>query len=156
MKPDKAEKWLTFLFRLNAVLLTSATLTILLPNGVMQSMHQWLGLGDMPGMEPANDPNPAASPITEYLARSCSMMYAVHGIVLMVVAFNIRKYWDLVPILVGLHLALGATVLGIDLKSGMPWYWTLAEGPGIMVFAVALLWLWKQAGSASNDASAKS
>lgn len=140
MKPESAEKFLTVLFRLNAVLLTSAVFAIFLPNAWMQTVHGWLGMGELP-----------QQPITEYLARSCSMLYALHGTILLVVSMNLRKYWDLVPVLIALHLALGITVLVIDLKAGMPWYWTAGEGPGIVVFALVLYWLWKNANSAPHS-----
>ena len=134
MNPQTAEKWLTILFRLNALLLTSAFFTIFLPAELMQRTHQWLGLGEMP-----------EDKIVHYLARSCSMLYFVHGLVLGFVSLNMRKYWDVVPLLACLHLVMGVTILGIDLNAGMPWYWTMAEGPGIMIFACALLGLWYQA-----------
>jgi hypothetical protein len=134
MKPQTAERWLTILFRLNALLLTSAFLALFLTNSMMQSIHQWLGLGDMP-----------EGPVVEYLARSCSMLYFVHGLVLGYVSLNMRKYRELVPLLAALHLVLGVVVLGIDVQAGMPWYWTLAEGPGIILFACLLLALWFRA-----------
>ena len=142
MKPKKAETVLKILFRLNALLLTSAFLTIFLPVAWMRQAHQWLGLGTFPDAS-----------ITEYLARSCSMMYSVHGLVLLVVSFNLRRYWELIPLLAGVHVLMGALLLGIDIKSGMPWYWTLVEGPGILIFGCALLWLWKMASSDSIDSA---
>ncbi len=138
MKPQHAEKWLILLFRLNALLLTTACLTLFFPNPLMHRIHRVLGLGEMP-----------PGPIVEYLARSCSMLYFVHGLVLGYVSWQIRKYWELVPLLAGLHLLLGAMVLAVDLKAGMPWYWTAAEGPGIMIFASLLLLLWSRASSAA-------
>ena len=134
MKPETSEKCLTILFRLNALMLTSAFFTLFLPLETMQRIHGWLGLGDMP-----------EGPLVEYLARSCSMLYFVHGVVLGYVSLNLRKYWELVPLLAVLHLVLGVIVLGIDIKAGMPWYWTLMEGPGIATFALVLLALWYHA-----------
>lgn len=144
MKPQTAEKILTILFRLNAILLTSALLTVFLPSSLMHQIHEWLGMGEMPQDE-----------ITEYLARSCSMLYTVHGLVLLVVSLNIRKYWNIIPLLAGLHLAMGVFLLGIDIKAGMPWYWTIAEGPGIIIFACALFWFWSKANVGDQELSAR-
>ena len=134
MKPQQAERCLTILFRLNALMLTSAALTAFLPLPWMTEIHARLGLGEMP-----------QGTIVEYLARSCSMLYFIHGLVLAYVSLDIRRYWELVRFLAYLHLVLGVFVFGIDLKSGMPLYWTVAEGPGIMIFACLLLWCWKTA-----------
>jgi len=136
MKPARAEKWLTILFRLNAILLSSAALAIFLPNGWMQTIHQWLGLGQLP-----------EAAITGYLARSCSLLYAMHGVVLLMVSLDMRQNWNLVGCLAILHMVLGVVMLGIDLNVGMPWYWTATEGPGILVFGGFLFWLWKRASS---------
>ncbi|MDG2011886.1 MAG: hypothetical protein P8J33_00175 [Pirellulaceae bacterium] len=134
MKPENAARWLTILFRLNALGLTLAAFAAFLPNLWMQQTHAFLGLGEMPKTE-----------VVEYLARSCSMLYFIHGLVLAYVSLDMRKYWDLVGFLALLHLVMGAFVFGIDLKSGMPVYWTVVEGPSIMVFACVLCWLWKRA-----------
>ena len=134
MKPENAARWLTILFRLNAVGLMTAALAVFLPNLWMQQTHAVLGLGEMPQAE-----------VVEYLARSCSMLYFIHGLVLGYVSLNMRKYWDLVGFLSLLHLIMGTFVFGIDLKSGMPVYWIVIEGPSIMVFACVMLGLWKRA-----------
>ncbi len=134
MKPQQAERCLTILFRLNAIMLISAAFAVFLPNHWMAEIHARLGLGEMPKPK-----------IVEYLARSCTMLYFIHGLVLGYVSLDMRKYWEFVRFLAILHLLLGAFVFGIDLKSGMPVYWTIAEGPAIMAFACCLLWCWKNA-----------
>ena len=143
MKPQHAERCLTILFRLNAFMLTSAALAAFLPNRWMIEIHSKLGLGEM-----------TQQTIVEYLARSCSMLYFIHGLVLAYVSLNMRKYWEMVRFLAFLHLLLGAFVLGIDLKSGMPAYWTVAEGGGIMLFSCVLLWCWKIADAGQPAAAA--
>ena len=149
MNAQKAEKILSWLFRLNAFLLTLAFLTMLMPNEWMNWCHEKLGLGSQAIFRVAGQQAGQVNPIAEYLARSCSMLYGIHGLVLLIVAFNLRKYWQVVPLLIGLHVALGAMVLLIDLKVGMPWYWAAAEGPGIMAFAAILFWLYKKADTQS-------
>lgn len=145
MNPRQAEKILTFLLRTNAVILCCAVLFVLIPISAMESIHKFLGLGDFP-----------IQPITEYLARSTSLLYAVHGFVLLILFWHPRKHWHLLPIMIGLHIGIGACVLGIDLASGMPWYWTLNEGPPIMIFAAVLYWLWKCADKIDDSQSTAS
>ncbi len=135
MQATTAEKILTILLRLNALLLCTAFLTVFLPTAWMSSTHAWLGLGEFPD-----------APITQYLTRSCSLLYAAHGVLLLFIVWRPRKYWALIPVIAVLHMLLGVILLGIDLKAPLPWYWTLAEGPSIFAFGVIVFWLWKKSG----------
>ena len=134
MSPATAEKLLTILLRLHALILCAAFFFIFLPNGWMQSAHQALGLGEMP-----------EGSIVEYLARSTSMLYAAHGIIMLVIVWNPRRYWDLIPVILLVHLFLGAILLWVDIKADMPGYWKILEGPAIFLYAVVLILLWKKA-----------
>ncbi len=129
-----SEKLLVLLLRLNAGILCLAIPTLLLPVSTMDQIHRWLGMGALPHQ-----------PITEYLARSCSLMYGVHGIVLLLISLKPRKHWSLIGPLALLHVGMGATLLCIDLFAGMPWYWTAVEGGPIMIFGCILFALWIQA-----------
>ncbi len=130
---SRAEFWLTWLLRLNAGLLCTAALTIALPVDWMASTHRWLGLGQFP-----------EAPITDYMARSLSALYAAHGVLLLFISLRPRRYWPLVPVIAVLHLVLGAVLTVIDLQAPMPWYWTAAEGPSITVYGAVIFWLWFQ------------
>lgn len=102
---------------------------ILLPVAWMDAVHDnLLGLGPLPDR-----------PITEYMARSLSAMYALHGAVVFRLSFDVPRFRPLVPFLGGLHVLLGLVILGIDLAAGLPWWWVLGEGPGIAVGGTALL-----------------
>jgi hypothetical protein len=101
---------------------------------LMQVIHERLGLGEMP-----------QEPIVEYLARSCSMLYAIQGAIVFAISFNPRAHWQLVRLVLFLHVAIGLTLTGIDLKSGLPWYWVSFEGPSIVVAAIFMVWLWYRA-----------
>lgn len=39
------------------------------------------------------------------------------------------------------NMAFGLSMIAIDISAGMPWWWTLAEGPGIASFGFVLLLL---------------
>ena len=94
----------------------------------MQAVHVWLGLGDMP-----------QSTIVEYLARSLSAMYFAHGVVVLAISTDVRRYCPLVSMLGYLNMVLGAIFLGVDLVAQMPWFWTISEGPPIALMGLVLL-----------------
>ena len=107
---------------------------MLLPAKQMMHIHAWLGLGDMPN-----------APITFYLARSTSLLYGIHGALMFVCGRNIRKYSDLIPVFGWLHVLIGTVTIGIDLTSGMPWWWTTFEGAPIAATGLFMVWLSKKA-----------
>ena len=116
---------LTWILRLHALVLLMAAVPVLLPFSIMDSIHQMLGLGELP-----------PAPLTGYLTRSLSTVYAMHGAVCLALTFDLRRYGDLVRLLALFHVVLGGVLLGIDLAEGMPWFWTLCEGPPIVLFAL--------------------
>jgi hypothetical protein len=124
------ERVLVWLLRLCGGVLLLAALAVFLPTRWMAASNRWLGLGELP-----------ASPLVDYLTRSISGMYAMHGAVLMGVAQDVRRFAPLVVLLAWANVAFGVTMLGIDLHAGMPGYWTLAEGPSILLMGLLYLWL---------------
>lgn len=122
MTPATADALLKWLLRLAGGVELCAVPFILIPVGWMNSAHVWL-LGQ---------PLPQG-PIVEYMARSLSIMYAVHGAVVFRVSLDVPRFRPLVPFLGGLHIFLGLAILGTDLSAGLPWWWVLGEGPGIAV-----------------------
>jgi len=127
-----AEKLLVILLRLNAAVLLLAIPTIFLPDSTMKFAHEWLGLGEFP-----------EKPITEYLARSCSLLHAVHGFVLLLVALDPRKHWSLIGPLALVHVFIGGAMVFIDFSAGMPWYWTALEGGPIASFGIVVYVVWR-------------
>jgi len=111
-----------------------AAFAVFLPVGVMASCHQWLGLGEFPD-----------SPITIYLARSTSLLYAVHGALMVFVSLDLKRYWPLVPVFGWLHVVIGLVMLGIDLTSPMPMYWIVGEGIPIAIAGMVIVEFWKRA-----------
>ncbi len=128
-------KWLRWLLLAVGAMLMVAVIPIFFPVDLMASLHQRLGLGEFPDRA-----------ITIYLARSTSMLYAVHGFLAFLVALKIDKYWELVPIFGWLHVFMGVVMLGTDLNAGMPWYWTAAEGVPIACAGLLIVWMWNKAG----------
>jgi hypothetical protein len=124
------ERLLIFLLRFQAVLLLLAFVAVFLPTRWMAATHEWLRLGTFP-----------EAPLTEYLTRSVSLLYGIHGGLFLVLAGNVRRYRSPLKYLVIMGLVFGVTMTVIDFRAPVPWYWTLGEGPLILVFSAVLLYL---------------
>ena len=136
MTADRLLLWLT---RLDAAVLLCAAPCALLPFAWMDAVHRdWLGLGPLPD-----------ALITRYLARSLSLVYALHGGVVLGVTLDWARFRPLVRVLAGLHVALGCGLLAVDLSAGVPWWWAVAEGPGIAAFGGVQLFLYRRASRAA-------
>jgi hypothetical protein len=123
-------KLLKALLRLGGVVTGSAFAAIFLPVEWMASSHAWLGLGEFP-----------RAPVVDYLARSIAALYGFHGVLLLTVARDPIALRPIVSYVAFVNVCFGAILLGIDLHSGMPMWWTLGEGPPIAALGVALAWL---------------
>jgi hypothetical protein len=77
--------------------------------------------------------------IVEYLTRSVSALYALHGGLLLVLSRDVHRHAPVITYLGAANVPLGVVLLGIDLYAGMPWYWTVSEGPPVAMFGVVLL-----------------
>jgi hypothetical protein len=121
------ERLLQLLLRFGGTVLCLAFSTVLLPVDWMASTHEALGLGLFP-----------RSVIVEYLARSIALLYGLHGILLLIVARDPARYREIVTYLAWFNITFGLVMLVIDLKAGMPWFWTLGEGPPIAAMGVLI------------------
>ena len=119
-----------------------ATFAIFMPVSWMAESHEWLGMGDFP-----------ESPLVDYLTRSISFLYAMHGGLLLLVAGDIQRYRS-VLLYLGIVTAAGGVLLtGIDLHAGMPTWWTLCEGPPVALIGVLITWLVLRSTSGNETAS---
>lgn len=128
MSPAAARTLLTWLLRLGGATLLLATFAIVMPTDWMASNHRRLGLGTFP-----------ASSLVEYLTRSISGLYALHGGVLLVASTDVLRYRPLVVYLAAMNVVFGLVMLGIDLVAGLPLWWVLIEGPSLTVTGVVML-----------------
>ncbi|MDY3559712.1 hypothetical protein R5W23_000870 [Gemmata sp. JC673] len=138
-----ADRLLWWLMRLDACVVLCAAPCALLPFEWMSTVHRdWLGLGELPD-----------AVITRYMARSLSLLYALHGAVVFTITIRWREYRSMVPVLAYLHTALGAGVFLADLNAGVPWWWVASEGPGLVAFGLVKLFLYRRASRAGPVAS---
>jgi hypothetical protein len=113
-----AERWLTLVLRIGGVMMALAFLAVVMPRHCMATTHEWLGLAELPD-----------GPIVEYLARSLSAFYAMHGALFLMVSTDVRRYGPVITLLAVLGVALGIGLIAIDIAAGLPLYWIAIEGP---------------------------
>ena len=105
-----------------------ALIFVAAPFSWMQTIHAWLGMGEL-----------SDQPVVDYLARSTSFFYALLGGLLWVVSFGLRRYR---PVLIYIGFAVttfGTALLVIDWTAGLPPMWTLWEGPFVIALGLTLL-----------------
>lgn len=118
---------------LSGMFLTCAFGAIFLPVTLMASVHEWLGLGSFP-----------QGAIMPYLARSTSVLYGAHGLLMAYTGWTIGQHWRYVPIFGWLHIVIGITLLMTDILAPLPLYWIIAEGGPIAALGVWILVLAKR------------
>ena len=138
MSPDTARRTLVWLLRIFGVMMLTAVFAIFMPTDWMARVNDWLGLGPFP-----------RAPLTEYLTRSLSAVFALLGALMLYVAADVERYLDFVGVVGLLTVLLGIFYLVLDLWAGMPASWTWLEGPPTAVLGVVLHRLARRAGAAT-------
>jgi hypothetical protein len=133
------QRALVLLLRATGAVLLLAFFAIFLPTEWMAASHRWLGLGEFP-----------ASPLVDYLTRSASALYAIHGGLLVVLSFDVRRFAPVIIYSALAGIAFGLAMIVIDMGANMPLYWTVSEGPYIVVVGVATLWLARGVGKPAD------
>lgn len=85
-----------------------------------------------------------AVPVAWYLARSTSLLYALHGALVVFVSFDVHRYWPLIRFLAFAAVIHGGLILVIDLNSGMPGWWSGIEGPCFAITGLIMLELMRR------------
>ena len=107
-----------------------ALLAVVMPRHCMATTHEWLKVGKFPD-----------GPIVEYLARSLSAFYAMHGGLFWLISTDVRRFSLILAYVAWTAIIFGAALLAIDSLAGLPLPWTIMEGPGVVVLGLALLFL---------------
>lgn len=133
MNPQKTVVVTKWLLRIIGGSTCLAFFPIFFPLSWMEMLHGTLGLGELP-----------RQPIFEYLARSLSAMYCAHGTLVLAISTDVLRYRPLIGLIGCLNICLGLILLGTDLVAPMPWFWTVFEGPPIVLAGAIVVWLWMQ------------
>jgi hypothetical protein len=76
---------------------------VIMPDASMAAAHERLGLGEL-----------HPTPLLGYLARSASLLYAVHGAIIVFVSFDTVRYRPLIRFLAWTALLHGLALAAID------------------------------------------
>ena len=121
------KRTLIILLRVSGLMLITAFIAVLLPYETMARIHQQIGLGNLPRL-----------PILDYLARSVSMFYGIHGVIVLYISFNLMRYIELLKLLCYLGFVFGIALFVIDMNAPMPARWSFAEGPFIVSLNIVI------------------
>lgn len=106
-----------------------ALVAFVMPREWIRQVHQWCGFGPF-----------ADGPVPEYLARSTSLLWGMHGALLLYLARDVSANARLIGFVAKLTVLAGLLLLMLGLRTGLPAWWVALEGP---VFAATGLWyLW--------------
>jgi hypothetical protein len=127
LNAERRMRLLVVLLRIAGLFTMTAFLAMLLPVEWMASTHHWLGLGELP-----------RAPVVDYLARSIAGLYGFHGVLLMIVSGDPVRYHTLVWYVAFMNILFGLMLIAIDIHASLPLWWTITEGPPIVLFGVAI------------------
>ncbi len=130
MSPERAERLLALLLYLLGGLAALAVVPVVMPTAWMESTSLWLGVDPLP-----------RTPLTQYLTRSLSLIYALLGVLVIWLARRVRRYRDLLVFIGWLTVLLGAALAVLDFSIGMPRAWSWGEGPPTVLCGLAMVWL---------------
>ncbi len=123
-------RFLVLLLRIGGGLACTAVFAVFLPTEWMAATHHWLGLGEFPD-----------APVTQYLARSVSVFYAMFGGLTILAARDVFRYGPVITYLALVTMVFGVVITGVDVVAEMPTYWILGEGPPTFVIGLVILLL---------------
>ena len=127
------ERLLKLILQINGGVMATALIAVFLSHDQMGAIHEWLGLGNFP-----------EGIIVDYLARSLSAFYAIMGMLYLVLARDVRANASVIAFMAWASICFGVGSIVIGLQLGFPTWWTWGEGPFIILYGAAILWLqWK-------------
>jgi hypothetical protein len=124
----RTERTLKVVLRLNGIITSMAILAVFMPLDWMNDTHRYLGMGEAP-----------KGPIFEYLARTVSFLYFVHGTLCLLLSTDVRRFGPIITYVAVIELIFAGLVFWIDAKAKMPPAWTLTEAPAIVLISAATL-----------------
>jgi hypothetical protein len=123
-----ARQMLAWLLRMAGAGMVCAVIFVFCPFAWMAAIHRRIGMGEM-----------GYTPLLSYLTRSVSALYAILGSILLCASFDLDRYRPLVRLLGVVAILGGVGVTILDAVLGLPWFWTVAEGPLTVLLGIALL-----------------
>ena len=125
-----ARRLLVVLLRVTGLTMLCALVFVFCPFRWMAAIHQRLGIGQL-----------NYSPLMSYLTHTLSAMYASFGAVFVFISFDIVRYLPLVRFVGAVTILGGAGVTILDAIIKLPIFWTVSEGPFIILLGLAMVLL---------------
>ena len=133
MSPSCSERNLRLLLGAIGLLDLSALVVVFVPLATLTEATRRLGLAPLPDV-----------PLTQYMLRTASALYALHGAIFLFLANNVPVYRALIRFLACATLVHGSLVQGVMWAIEMPPWWQFTEAIGYFGPALATLWLLRQ------------
>ena len=130
MSSLRPEHQLRFLLGAIGLLDLSALLVVFVPLAALTTATRRLGLEPLPDV-----------PLTQYMLRTASALYALHGATLLFLARDVAAHRAVIGFLAGAALVHGSVVQGVMWAAEMPRWWQVMEALGYFGPALATLWL---------------
>jgi hypothetical protein len=128
LTPKRAELLLRWLLVANGVMTLLALPAVFMPTAWMDYFHRRLELASLP-----------EGPIVQYLARSCSALYASFGSLTLLIAWDVRRFAPLVTWWGIAAFLFGCILFWVDLNAPMPAHWTWGEVPYTILTGIVVL-----------------
>jgi hypothetical protein len=125
---EDRELALVWFLRVYAGVLLLALPAALAPEGFLAAGYQATGLGNWPEI-----------PLLSYLTRSASAIYALIGTMLLVISFDVARYRPLILLLGWASIFRGVYLIVLEWAVGLPLWWVLVEGPGVLLSGIGML-----------------
>jgi hypothetical protein len=145
------QRWQRRILRIVGAAGMLAAVAVFMPFEWMAAIHAYLGMGPLPH-----------EPVVEYLARTASLFYVMLGVLFWLLSRDVPGNRRSITLVAVACVAAGVALVTVDMRGGMPWWWTAAEGPLTVAFGLALLLLQMgaareraEADAATDDASAE-
>lgn len=125
---SRCERMLKALLRVYGAVAGLAIFAVFMPRAWMAATHEVIGLGKFPD-----------GAIMEYLARSVSALYAVHGGLLWLLAGDVRRYAAIIAYVAVVGVVFSLFILALDASLALPVWWVFGEGPCVLVISIVIL-----------------
>ncbi len=133
MSLTRPEQKLRLLLGAIGLLDLSALVVVFVPLATLTSATRRLGLEPLPDV-----------PLTQYMLRTASALYALHGALFLFLARDVAAYRSLIGFLAWAALVHGTLVQGVMWAVAMPRWWQITEALGYFGPALATLLLLRQ------------
>ena len=121
---------LAALLRLEGTIEMLAFVAVVMPHAWMAATHRWLGMGEL-----------SAFPLLDYMIRSVSLLYGLHGVLLLLLATDVTRFRPLIIYTAASYLLAGIAFTAIDFGNSMPWWWSFSEVGSVFWLGLVLFWL---------------